>query len=54
MQIPTSAQGKGGKKEVREQGLQLVAKKRTNLHPDKEAKAFEDVGNMCLENGLSN
>ena len=48
---------KGGKKEVGEQeGLQQVAKKRTNLHPDKEAKALdeEDVGIMCVENGLSN
>ena len=40
MQISTSALGKGGKKEVGEQGLQLVAKKRTKLHPDKEAKAL--------------
>ena len=42
-----------GKKEVGEQGLQLVAKKGTNLHPDKEVKRKGgDVGNMCVENGL--
>ena len=54
-----------GKKEVGEQGLQLVAKKGTNLHPDKEVKrkeikrCWQHVCRECsglvanVENGLS-